>query len=76
VRTGGGSDAVFFDDRAGERDVLTVTDFDPDADILDLRGATVARTIESAVATVLRLDGPDRDIVVLLGLSESPLDLI
>ena len=76
VTTGGGTDTVFFDDRAGQRDVLTIADFDPLADTLDLRGAAVAETLESDTRTVLLLDGPDRDTVVLLGLSDSPLDLI
>ena len=60
----------------GKRDVLTIADFDPLADTLDLRGAAVAETLESETRTVLLLDGPDRDTIVLLGLSDSPLDLI
>ena len=47
VTTGGGTDTVFFDDLAGQRDVLTIADFDPLADTLDLRGAAVAETLES-----------------------------
>ena len=76
VTTGGGDDTVFFDDLAGQRDVLTIADFDPLTDTLDLRGAAVAETLECETRTVLLLDGPDRDTIVLLGLSESPLDLI
>jgi hypothetical protein len=76
VTTGGGTDTVFFDDLAGKRDVLTIADFDPLADTLDLRGAAIAERFESETQTVLLLDSPDRDTVVLLGLSESPLDLI
>ena len=56
--------------------MLTIADFDPLADTLDLRGATVAETLESETRTVLLLDGPDCDTIVLLGLSASPLDLI
>ena len=58
VTTGGGTDTVFFDDLAGQRDVLTIADFDPLADTLDLRGAAVAETFESAARTVLLLEGP------------------
>jgi hypothetical protein len=76
VTTGGGTDTIFFDDLAGQRDVLTVADLDPLADALDLRGAAVAETLESETRTVLLLDGPDRDTIVLLGLSDPPLDLI
>jgi len=76
VTTGGGEDTIFFDDRGGERDVLTIADFDPLADTLDLHGAAVAKSFECATKTVLLLEGPDCDAVVLLGLSESPLDLI
>jgi hypothetical protein len=76
VTTGGGTDAVFFDDRAGQRDVLTIADFDPLADTLDLRAAAVAQTFESDSRTVLLLEGTDRDTVVLLGIAESPFDLL
>jgi hypothetical protein len=72
VTTGGGSDAVFFDDFAGERDILVIADLEPSADTLELGGDTVAKTIESAARTVPQPDGPDRDIVVLLGLSDTP----
>lgn len=76
VTSGGGADTIFFDDLAGKRDVLTIADFDPLADTLDLRRAAVAETLVSDERTVLLLDGPDRDIVVLLGLSDSSLDLL
>ena len=76
VTTGGGEDVVFFDDRAGKRDVLTIADFDPLADTLDLHGATVAETRECHGKTLLLLDDPDCDAIVLLGLSAPPLDLI
>ena len=76
VTTGGGADTVFFDDVAGQRDVLTIADFDRLSDFLDLRTATVAQTLESDQRTVLLLEGPDRDTIVLLGVSESPFDAL
>ena len=76
VTPGVGTDTIFFDDLAGQRDVLTIADFKPLADTLDLRGATVAEALKSETRNVLLLDGPDRDTIVLLGLSESLVDLI
>jgi hypothetical protein len=75
ITTGDGEDTIFFDDRPGKRDVLKIADFDPLADTLDLRGATVAETRDCHARTVLLLDGPDCDTIVLLGISEPPLDL-
>ena len=76
ITTGLGSDTIRFDDLAGSRDVLTIADFDPLSDTLDLHGATVAQTYESAQQTVLLLDGADRDMIVLLGVADSPFDSI
>jgi hypothetical protein len=76
VTTGGGSDTIHFNGVAGSRDVLTIADFDPLADTLDLQGATVAETFESPEQTMLLLEGADRDTIVLLGLPESPFDLL
>ena len=70
------TDTIVFEDLAGQRDVLTIADFDPLADTLDLGGATVARTLASEAQSVLVLDGPDGDMIVLLGLAQPPPDLL
>jgi len=76
ITTGFGSDTIRFDDLIGSRDVLTIADFNPLNDTLDLQGATLAQTLESAQQTVLLLDGADRDTIVLLGVTDSPFDSI
>ncbi|MFO1143340.1 MAG: integrin alpha [Amaricoccus sp.] len=74
VTTGAGSDEIHFNDIAGSRDILTIADFDPESDTLDLGGAEVKRTLVSDRETVLLLDGADHDAIVLLGVPGSAFD--
>ncbi|WP_245731166.1 Calx-beta domain-containing protein [Rubrimonas cliftonensis] len=76
VTTGLGADTIRFNDVAGQRDVLTIADFDPNADRLELDGRSVTKALESPSRTVLLLDGPDGDAIVLLGVGANPFDAI
>lgn len=76
VTLGAGADIIFFDDIAGRRDVLTIADFDPLEDQLDLGDAVIAAHASSETQTVLELEGSDRDMIVLLGVDHSPFELI
>jgi VCBS repeat-containing protein len=69
VTTGGGADVILFQNVAGRRDVLTVTDFDPLNDALDLGGAGIVSVSSSAARTILVLEGPERDSLILNGVS-------
>ena len=76
VTDGAGTDTFFFDDQVGQRDILRIPNFDPVSDQLDLGEATIAKTFEGEDRTILQLEGADCDRIVLLGLSETPFDLL
>ena len=78
ITTGGGMDEIIFTDIEGIRDVVTVTDFDPALDMVDLGGATIASVIvnEDAIETQVILEGDDVDTIVFRGLTEDPFGTI
>ena len=60
----------------GRRDVLTIADFMTGEDRLDLGDAVVENVISGPRQTVLDLEGPDHDLIVLLGVMTYSPDLI
>ncbi|MEM1344489.1 MAG: Ig-like domain-containing protein [Pseudomonadota bacterium] len=71
VTGGAGADRFVFTDTAGVRDIARFSDVVAgEGDTLDLLGRAVAQTVETPGSTFVVLEGPDRDLIILEGLSE------
>jgi Ca2+-binding RTX toxin-like protein len=64
---GGGADTFVFENIIGARDVLRIRDFTWGVDTLDLNGETVAKVAANAHSTMVLLDGPDHDVIIIDG---------
>ncbi len=64
---GGGADTFVFENIIGARDVLRIRDFTWGVDTLDLNGETVAKVAANAHSTMVLLDGPDHDVIIVDG---------
>jgi hypothetical protein len=67
---GAGPDTFVFGDTAGQRDVMTVLDFDASVDLLDLGGQTVASSFSFFGTSYLLLGGGEGDTVILQGVDD------
>ncbi len=71
VARGLGSEDVFvFTDRAGAFDRLSIRDYAAGEDLLDLGGAEIASVSERGQSLRIRLEGEDRDLIVLRGVDD------
>jgi len=72
ITTGGGTDNIIFTNLTGVRDVVTVTDFNPEADTIDLSGAIVSAVTVGENETRVIFEGEDVDTFVFRGTTGAP----
>jgi predicted extracellular nuclease len=70
ARGGGGSDIFFFTDVQGQRDALTILDYTPGEDLVDLNGNDLVDYRVMGANLRLILDGDDGDYILVRGIND------